>query len=402
MRDRRSADGRIGILFIVAQREVMSAPQLHEAIMRRLDRRRFAVHAAVAEDFEGLESWAASLGRAPWVVPLGTSVSAATSRRERVARALASVRMASGLARTVRRVRDVGIDVVHAETRPRDALTAVTVAALGRARLVAHWHNAHPLAEFPWARLAFRRAAAVVAISDVSRQALLDAGVPERKIHVIHNGIDVERFRPPDPSERQAVRVGLGLGDATFVVVLPGRLTPEKGQTELLRAVALLRDRGDDVVAVLLGADNPGRWGGQREVLEALRDELGIADRVRFVGHRPDVPAVLGAADVVAVPSHREPFGLVVIEAMACGRPVVGTAAGAIPEILDDGQTGLLVEPEDPAALAGALARLRADPGLRARLSAGARATAVRRFSDERMVTELTALYEELAGVSRR
>ncbi len=402
MRDRRSPDARVGILFIVAQREVMSAPQLHEAIMRRLDRRRFAVHAAVAEDFEGLESWARSLGRTPWIVPLGTSVSAATTRRERVARMLASLRMASGLARTVLRVRHARVEVVHAETRPRDALTAVTVAALGRARLVAHWHNAHSLAEFPWARLAFRRAAAVVAISQVSRQALLDVGVPEGKIRVIHNGIDVERFRPAGETERRAVRAELGLRDGAFVVVLPGRLTPEKGQTELLRAVALLRDRGEDVVAVLLGADNPGRWGGHRAVLEALRDELGIAERVRFLGHRPDVPAVLGAADVVAVPSHREPFGLVVIEAMACGRAVVGTAAGAIPDIVDDGETGLLVPPEDPAALAGALARLRADAGLRERLAAAAREAAVRRFSEERMVTELTALYEELAAVSRR
>ncbi len=389
---------RVGVVFVSAQPHEMSGQRLHEMVIRSLDRRRFAVFAAVAADFEGRESWARSLGRPLWPLPAGASMSDATGPADRARRALANAGLLTGVARVAGRMRRARVDVVHAATQPRDALSGVALAALGGARLVVHWHNAHSLDGYRWARLALSRADAIVAVSEVSRRSLLDAGLPPERIHVVYNGIDVRRFRP-DEAGRVRVRAELGLADDEFVVVLPGRLAPEKGQAELLRAVAALRDRGEQVTALLVGDDDP--WlppGSQRAGLEALRDELGVADRVRFVPHRPDVPAVMAAGDVIAIPSHAEPFGLVVVEAMACGRPVVGASAGAIPEIVTDGETGVLVPVRDPAGLADGLARLKADPALRARVGARARVEVERRFSEERMAADLAALLADVAA----
>ncbi len=222
--------------------------------------------------------------------------------------------------------------------------------------------------------------------------------MPDEKIRIIHNGIDPERFRPSEEGAR--VREELGLSNDAFLAILPGRLSPEKGQTELVRAVALLRAR----TGRHRGARGRRRFsddaggGSHRAALEALRAELGLGVRVRFVPHRRDVPAVMHAADVVVIPSHWEPFGLVVVEALACGRPVVAARAGAIPELVDDGVSGVLVPVRDPTALADAIERLWREPELRRRLGQRAREEVRARFTERRMADELGRLYEDVVA----
>lgn len=158
--------------------------------------------------------------------------------------------------------------------------------------------------------------------------------------------------RPPS-----IVRAELGLADHTTLVVLVGRLHPQKDVGTFLRAVALMVRRGfGDLLAVVVG-DGPDRTS-----LERQRDELGLADRVRFVGPRPSAAAEMVAAQVVVCSSMWESFGFVVAEALLLGRPVVATAVGRIPEMVIDGETGRLVPPGDPHALACAIADLVEDP----------------------------------------
>jgi glycosyltransferase involved in cell wall biosynthesis len=202
--------------------------------------------------------------------------------------------------------------------------------------------------------------------------------------------------REAEPVAREQARAALGIPSEPFAVALVGRLSDWKGQDVLARALAepALRDIG--AIGLVAGDAFPGNEGYERE-LAALASELGVADRLRLLGFREDIDAVLGAADAVAVPSIRpEPLGLVALEAAAAGRPVVAAAHGGLAEVVRDGETGVLVPPGDHAALARALRDL-ADHPDRARRLAGAAAEDVRqRFGRKRMLAELQQVYDEL------
>ncbi len=395
-------DGRIGVLMLDTQRGMFAPQYVHAALLRLLDRRRFRPFVAVSTESEGRAVWERALGAPAWVLPLGTSVSIPRGLAARAAALLTNARLLPGLLRLAARVRRERIEVIHTEMKPRDALGGMVLSLLTGAAHVPHWHTLnwgwYPLV---W-RLAFRRARAILAVSEASRRVLLEMGVPEGKIHVLYNGIDTGRFHPG--ADGAAVRRELGIPDGEAVVLLLGRLVPGKGQHDLLRAVAALRERGREVTVLLVGNEDPmatpGR-GNYRAELERLRDDLGLGDRVRFVGHREDTPAVMCAADIVTLPSYEESFGLVVAEAMACGQAVIGTRIGGIPELIVDGETGLLIDAGDPAGLAAALERLLADPEYRRLLGRNARERIATRFSQERAAQDLGHFYESLVGGGR-
>jgi glycosyltransferase involved in cell wall biosynthesis len=171
-----------------------------------------------------------------------------------------------------------------------------------------------------------------------------------------------------------------------------GRISSWKGQSVLLRAVA----RVPDAVAVVAG----DAWPGQEHHEAALRRlaaDLGIGERVRFVGFVADPRPLYGGADVVVVPSTRpDPLPNAALEAAAAGCCVVASRHGGLPEIIRDGETGVLVAPDDPPALAAALRRLAIDPGLGPRLGAAAAVDVAERFAPERLVSGVQALYDEL------
>jgi glycosyltransferase involved in cell wall biosynthesis len=170
------------------------------------------------------------------------------------------------------------------------------------------------------------------------------------------------------------------------------RLRSEKGQATLLRAAARVRDRHP----------GPGRRPRRRRpggaALRALATELGLAERVCFAGHQPNRPNPHQLFDVSVLASDHEGFPNTLIEAMAAGRPTVASNVGGVPDAVLDGETGLLVPAGDPAALAGALARVLGDPTWAAALGARGRAIARERFTPERVTSRLTELYAELAG----
>ncbi|HVV59787.1 MAG TPA: glycosyltransferase, partial [Gaiellaceae bacterium] len=219
-------------------------------------------------------------------------------------------------------------------------------------------------------RLTSRRLAAHVAVSDSSaREVERLAGLPDGSVRTIHNGL-----APVDPAPRRGGGTLLGAA---------GRFVPQKGFDVLLRALAELPQ-----ASLLLVGDGP-----ERPRLERLVDELGLRDRVELTGWRPDAARLLAAVDAVVVPSRAEPFGLVALEAMSAGVPVIASAVDGLAEVVTDGETGLLVPPDDPRLLAEAIARVLVDRSLSRALGERGREVATTAFSRERMTGAFEDLY---------
>jgi glycosyltransferase involved in cell wall biosynthesis len=224
---------------------------------------------------------------------------------------------------------------------------------------------------------------ALVSVSDASARAVeLSLGLARGAVRTIYNGVDIE---PKSDAEGGATTA---TGRSEAVVGAVGRLAPEKGFDVLLQAMALL----PGTHAVVAG-DGP-----EREHLERLTRELGIASLVTFAGWVEAAWPEHLAPDVLAVPSRQESFGLVAAEALMAGIPVVASAVGGLPEVLEDGAVGMLVPPEDPSALADAIELVLSDgQSTRAHVARGVE-SARRRFDPTVMAAAYEALYTELVG----
>lgn len=243
-------------------------------------------------------------------------------------------------------------------------------------------------------RRLFSTTTMAVAVSRAVRDwAAAHYGLPDARIRVVHPGHDVARFAAPRAGARERLRAALDVNQSAPVIMVTGRLaSAQKGQELLIRALPDILRQCPSAVLIVVG-DGP-----DRATLEALVGELGLGRAVRLLGHRDDIPDLLAATDVLVVPSLCEDaFPFTALEGLAAGRPVVASAAGGLPEIVRDGETGLLVPKGDASALVDATLRLLRDPALAHRLGrAGSAFTA--RFSIETHMEELTGLYEEIAA----
>lgn len=234
-----------------------------------------------------------------------------------------------------------------------------------------------------------RRVDGAIAVSGYERDQMLRHGFRSELVHLIHNGIE-------DPLAGGAAGGRSGGGALTVGVV--ARLEKAKGIEWLIRAIARLAGEGwggERLRCVMVGR------GSEEESLKALARSLGVDEQVRFAGYVPHAARLMQSWDVFVLPSIEEPFGLVCVEAMASELPVVASRVGGIPEIVKDGETGLLVPPADDEALAGALVRLAGDPELRRRLGKAGRARFLELFTVEAMAKKTLELYER-ALESRR
>jgi glycosyltransferase involved in cell wall biosynthesis len=295
------------------------------------------------------------------------------------------------------------VDVVYTMDRSRAVIVATLVARLLRRSLV--WHGHCPW--HPWG-LAVRAADRVAVITDFVRDEYERHGIPRHRVQVIHNGIDAEYYASSGDAE--AARRRLDLGPDTPLVLMPGRLSRYKGQLELVEAMPAIAQSSPESRFVFAGGDS-GELGDIRAtghpsmlaVLTARLEELGLSDRAIFT--RPtdqEMADLYAAADVVVVPSWEEPFGLVVIEGMAAGAAVVGSASGGIPESIVHGESGLLVPPRDPLALGEAIRTLLGDSELRSRLGKAGQARVRALFSIERYVGDMERLLASAARPSLR
>lgn len=248
-------------------------------------------------------------------------------------------------------------------------------------------------------REALTRAAAVHANSRaLAARCSADYGVPAERIVHVPYGIDTNRFRPTPSTLRESWGVG-----ARPVALFVGRMEPRKGIDTLVPAFTDLARRMPDATLVVAGPDTAGGAGrsSQRQWMSDTWAAAGVtANRVRVLGPvaPADLPALYSAADVMVAPSPYEAFGLVYLEAMACGTAAIGCAAGGVPEIITDGVTGRLVPPGDAPALAAALAQVLTDTALRRRLGAAGRAVVERNYSLDAVVRRTELFYQDVAS----
>jgi glycosyltransferase involved in cell wall biosynthesis len=291
-------------------------------------------------------------------------------------------------------------DLVHTHMAKAGALTRLAALGVQNRPVLVHTYHGHVFSGyFPaWQvrsfvtleRLLAKTTDALVAVSPEVRDELLSLGIgrPEQW-HVVVPGVELAAFLevPSEtPPSTGSLRKALGVQAGTRLVGMVGRLVPVKDHLTAFRALEHL----PEVHLALIGD------GELRQALSAEAGRLGIGPRVHFTGWVEDVPAVLAELDVVVLSSRNEGTPLALIEAAAAARPVVATDVGGVASVVVDGRTGCLVPPSRPEALAAALRRLLDDPAERLRLGEAARAHAVRRFGDGRMVQETLDLYRTL------
>ncbi len=250
-------------------------------------------------------------------------------------------------------------------------------------------------------RFLYSRVDRLIAISRVIRKNIIATHpVPERKVVLVHHGIDLERYAP-EKIDRISVREKLGYTQDHFVIGITGRLQPSKGYLELLAAAQRLRTDYPENRYLLVGEASVGDSRQANEVYRFI-EEKGQTDIVQCTGFRRDIPEMLAAMDLFVFPSHAEAFGLVVIEAMAMAKAIIASNSDGIPDIINDGITGLLVPPRSVEPLTRAIRRLRNDAGLRERLGRHARSRAQEYFTTDRMMKNLLQVYQNaLAERSR-
>jgi glycosyltransferase involved in cell wall biosynthesis len=301
----------------------------------------------------------------------------------------------TAIAEVMRIARATHADVLHAHEFPM----FVGLAPLARMRgvpMVATIHGREVPAAHSrrrWAiRLAARLSRRVVAVSRSMERFLVDdVGLRASRVETIYNGIEVDRYRDGGASE--GLRRDLGLPANGPIV---GSMYPVKGQTYLVQAMARVAARVPGAVCLIAGRGELG------PALAREAAGLGLGDRVRLLGYRTDVPALLGLMDVFVLPSLSEGLPLSLLEAQAAGKPVVASRVGGCPEALDDGRSGYLVPPRDPQVLAERLLSLLGDPAAARAMGAHGRARVRAMFSLDAMATRYVDIFKScLKGETR-
>ncbi|QSO53659.1 glycosyltransferase family 4 protein [Alicyclobacillus curvatus] len=290
-------------------------------------------------------------------------------------------------------IRRMGPSVVHANSIRAGLIAGVATVGL-RARLV--WHVRDELPRNVIGRsirvFAANRADAVVTISNAILDNFAPKGQLRSRCKVVYNGID-----PLVRGKIDDLKGVMGLRNTAFVVGVVGQITPWKRQRDAITAFTRLLLEQPDAELWIVGSPKFRKENVEyEESLRAYARACGVETKVRFWGFCEDVMSIMQSIDVLLVPSENEPFGRVVIEAMLAGKPVVGTRGGGIPEIVQDGHTGFLVDIGDTTTMARLLSWLCADEILRRDMGERARNRAVKRFSIDRTCSELEATFEML------
>jgi len=288
-------------------------------------------------------------------------------------------------------------DIVHANTLR--AGIVVSVASIGTGRKVA-WHIHDKLPRHPFSMLIriaalLLRPARIMAVSDSTAKAFCGPFSFQGRVSTIHNGVDLSRF-PPKGADKQSLRQPLGVPSGAFLICAVGQICARKGLVELVYAFEQASTQAQHMHLVIAGDVVFEHERGYFNLLRLAASAPQVAGKVHFAGHVPDVSGLLQAADLLVLNSHEEPFGLVLVEAMSSGTPVLATRVGGIPEIVRDQENGWLVEKADTAGLAKKLLELSQSKALLERTARQARSVTCPQFSLERFHSQLHGFYAEL------
>jgi len=287
--------------------------------------------------------------------------------------------------------------IIHSNS-PMAQIYAGPIAARARIPCVLHCRDLRPI-PFP-AKTLCRQATRIVAVSHSVAEFMIADGFPRRKVSHVPNGIDPEAWRRRVTG--RDIRAELGLEPGTRLLLMAAQFVPWKRHEDAIRAMPAILSREPLARLVLAGSD---LWGAHSDLVAGLCEmarEIGVADAVIFAGYRRDVPDLMNTAELVLIPSDAEPFGRTAIEAMALAKPVVGTRAGGLPEVVRDGETGLLVAPRFPESLAAACLSLLENADLARRLGEAGRRRVEEEFHIRRTVASMDQLYQTLLKPSLR
>ncbi|MGI9273089.1 MAG: glycosyltransferase family 4 protein [Woeseiaceae bacterium] len=238
------------------------------------------------------------------------------------------------------------------------------------------------------AALRYRPFQKIIAISEAIAAVLRDHDVAAERIEVIRSAVDTTPFDAP--ADRRAFNAEFGVPDDALVLAAAGQLIPRKGHRYLLEAVAGLHHKHPQIRLIIFGD------GYLNNQLRAQATSLELGDVVQFAGFRDDLDNLMGCFDIFAHPALAEGLGVATLKAAAAGVPVIGFDAGGLPEAVVDGETGILVQPEDVTALQAAIATLITDEGVRSSMGAAGRDRMQNEFSIDTMADKHVALYESI------
>ena len=378
------------ILFYNHTGQIGGAERLLLTILARLDRSAFNA-TVICPESGGLQKEVAKLGIRNEA--LSDLKARFTWRLDNLARYLKSFAHVIGELR--KKIISIDPDLIHANS-VRAGLVA-TMATLGLGKpVVWHIHDLlprHPFNPVICAVGLFASQTKMIAVAQASADRFAGhVNGLRRRVTVIRNGVDRGIFHPSQTAKRK-IRTELKLDESAPVIGIIGRITPSKGQLELLRA--FLRVLREFPNATLLIAGAPA-FNQEHEYLQILNQtvaELGISNRVRMLGSRNDVAAIMQTLDLLVINSASEACCLVALEAMACGTPVLATRVGGTPEIIEHEKSGWLIPVRDENALASAIVKLISEPDLRAHLAEHGKQRIESHFSVSRYMSELQNYY---------
>jgi glycosyltransferase involved in cell wall biosynthesis len=295
---------------------------------------------------------------------------------------------------------DIRPDIVHTHMYRADVVGTKAIMALDHAGhrrpyLISTVHSSRvrSVADRELIRSLTPEMDQVIAVSKAIERKIADEHREGAPVRLIYNGVDLDRYDHQEPC--CTLRDEYGMEAGSQIVGVVARLEPEKGHVTLLEAWPAVLRAVPDAYLLVVGE------GSRRDALEALARELRIAHRIVFTGRRDDVPAVTAALDVAVLPSYREAQGLSILEAMALSRPVVASNVGGIPEMIEDGVSGLLVPPHDADALAAAIVCLLRDHPYADSLARAGHDLVHDRFCIELMIAAISSIYDDGARTVR-
>ncbi|MFB3789161.1 MAG: glycosyltransferase family 4 protein, partial [bacterium] len=293
-------------------------------------------------------------------------------------------------------------DIVHTHTAKAGTVGRLA-AWLAGVPVIVHTFHGHVLHGYfsPWKTALFRtieRALArvssrIIAVSEQCRQDLIAYGVAKPEaVRMIPLGLDLDSLVHPAPDTGPGLREDLGIPRDAFVVGMVARLAPIKRHEDLFQAIPLVLREYPDTWFVIVGG------GERRDELENLAARLGINHHCRFAGFRRDQGRVYRDLDLVVLTSANEGLPVVIIEALASGAPAVATRVGGVPELIEEGKTGYIVEPGNIESIAEGIKKAAADPAQTRAMGLAAREEIIRKYSIQRLVGDIEKLYDELLG----
>jgi glycosyltransferase involved in cell wall biosynthesis len=389
-------NAKIKYLLLDTNDAVGGVVRQHLLFLNHLDRTRFDVHAAVLGHGPLLPLFQAVPEVTLETMEVGTKpAELCAGWRSKVADVVGVVALVASAVRLAARCRRAGIQVIHTSDKKRSLLLTLLLHRLTGIPYLYHIHNNY--IDYPANRQALAQAAIIIANSAAMRRDFIQwLGPSMDRIRLLYNGVDAERFNPNVPPDLKAE---LGAGPDEVLIGISSRLAPDKGQDTFLHAAGRVASQEPRTRFVIVGDDSIFSDNADYvPMLRRLSNDLDLANRVAFLGFRQDMPTVYNSLDILVNAAWREAFGLVVVEAMACAKVVIGTQAGGIPEIITHGRDGFLFPVGDDKALADVLLELVRKPDLRRAIGQTARQTVLERFTIETQVKALEQVLAEIAG----